>query len=68
VKKSSKSESREPFVLGEDAFDAISAVEGLHLSEASRKRLSDMKKRGLSQDEQIAEVIRFYRAKAQSQH
>ena len=47
-------------VLGQRTFAAITAVEGISLSPASRKRLADMKKRKLSQDEQRSEVIRAY--------
>jgi hypothetical protein len=49
-------------VLGERSFAAITAVEGVGLSASSRKRLTDMKKRKLSGDEQRSEVIRFYSA------
>lgn len=48
-------------VLGQRTFAAISAVEGISLSAASRKRLADMNKRKLSPDDQRAEVIRAYR-------
>ena len=47
-------------VLGQRTFAAITAVEGISLSSASRKRLADMKKRKLSLDEQRTEVIRAY--------
>ena len=47
-------------VLGQRTFAAITAVEGISLSPASRKRLADMKKRKLSHDEQRTEVIRAY--------
>lgn len=48
-------------VLGAKAFAAISAVEGLRLSSASKKRLTALKSRKLSQDERRAEVLRAYR-------
>ena len=48
-------------VLGERTFAAITAVEGISLTQASRKRLADMKKRKLSPDDQRSEVIRAYR-------
>jgi hypothetical protein len=48
-------------VLGQRTFAAITAVEGISLSAASRKRLADMNKRKLSPDDQRAEVIRAYR-------
>ena len=50
----------ERLVLGERTFAAISAVEGLSLSKASRKRLVSMKKRKLTSAEQRSEVIRAY--------
>jgi hypothetical protein len=49
-------------VLGERTFAAITAVEGISLSEASRKRLASMKKRKLTNNEQRSEVIRAYSA------
>lgn len=50
----------EGHVLGERTFAAITAVEGVRLSEASRKRLTSMKKRKLTNDEQRSEVVRAY--------
>lgn len=47
-------------LLGGKTFAAISAVEGLKLSAASKKRMTDMKAKGLSLDQQRAEVIRAY--------
>lgn len=47
-------------VLGPRTFAAITAVEGIGLSAASRKRLADMNKRKLSPDDQRSEVIRAY--------
>lgn len=47
-------------VLGDQTFAAISAVEGISLSAVSRKRLTSMRKRNLSAQEQRAEVIRAY--------
>ncbi|KWV54721.1 hypothetical protein AS156_07080 [Bradyrhizobium macuxiense] len=48
-------------VLGQRTFAAITAVEGISLSAASRKRLADMSKRKLSPDDQRSEIIRAYR-------
>lgn len=56
-KTSPKSNSR---VLGAKAFAAISAVEGLRLSTASRRRLEALKATGLSAEERRAEVLRAY--------
>jgi len=47
-------------VLGDKTFAAITAVEGMSLSPTSRKRLADMSRRNLSQDDQRKEVIRAY--------
>lgn len=47
-------------VLGDQIFAAISAVEGISLSDASRKRLTSMRNRNLSAEEQRSEVIRAY--------
>lgn len=47
-------------ILGQRTFAAITAVEGINLSAASRKRLADLKKRKLSPDDQRAEIIRTY--------
>ena len=48
-------------VLGARTFAAITAIEGVSLSTASRKRLTDMNKRKLSPDDQRTEVIQAYR-------
>ena len=47
-------------VLGENAFAAITAVEGLELSAASKRRLDELKRSGLSAEERRAEVLRAY--------
>ncbi len=47
-------------ILGDKTFAAITSVEGLSLNPASRKRLADMKKRKLSNDEQRTAVKRAY--------
>lgn len=38
-------------ILGEKAFAAISAVEGLALSEADRIHIAELRRNGLSNDE-----------------
>jgi hypothetical protein len=52
--------SSEVHVLGERTFAAITAVEGISLSQTSRNRLASMKKRKLTAEEQRTEVIRAY--------
>ena len=47
-------------VLGDQIFAAISAVEGISLSAVSRNRLTSMRNRNLSAEEQRSEVIRAY--------
>lgn len=47
-------------VLGARAFAAITAVEGLRLSAASRRRLEVLKASGLTGDERRAEVLRAF--------
>lgn len=59
-KKAGKRLGGENHVLGDQTFAAITAVEGVRLSAASRKRLSDMNKRKLTTDQQRSEVIRAY--------
>jgi hypothetical protein len=61
MKKTIKGPSASGHILGQRTFAAITAVEGISLTQASRKRLADMKKRKLSPDDQRAEVIRVYR-------
>lgn len=47
-------------VLGDRAFAAITAVEGIALSPESRQRLASMRSRKLTPEEQRAEIIRAY--------
>jgi hypothetical protein len=47
-------------VLGDKTFAAISAVEGLRLGGASKKRLSAMKELKLTPAQKRAEVLRAY--------
>jgi hypothetical protein len=47
-------------ILGTKAFAAITAVEGLRLSAASRARLDTMKAAGLTAEQRRAEVLRAY--------
>jgi hypothetical protein len=46
--------------LGEPTFAAITAVEGVSLSAASRQRLAAMRERNLTPAEQRDEVIRAF--------
>jgi hypothetical protein len=47
-------------VLGQRTFAAITAVEGISLSAASRARLASMKKRKLTAEQQRSEIVRAY--------
>jgi len=51
-------------VLGDKTFAAITAVEGLKLSAASRKRMLAMKARKLTPAQKRVEVLREYSSKA----
>lgn len=53
-------QTQDGFVLGDRTFAAITAVEGLSLTQTSRNRLTAMKKRKLTNDEQRSEVIFAY--------
>lgn len=54
-------------ILSQQTFAAITAIEGISLSAASRKRLASMNKRKLSPDDQRTEVIQAYQnAKSRS--
>jgi hypothetical protein len=58
------SQKKPAAVIGEKAFAAITAVEGLKLSDASSRRLQRLKSSGLSGDERRAEILRAYRSAA----
>ena len=63
--KPSKKMSRESAtgrVIGAKAFAAITAVEGLKLSPAGKKRLAASKLRKLTHAQRRAEVVRAYSA------
>ena len=49
------------FVIGKDAFGKISAVEGIQMTPAMRKRASDARAKGLSAEEHRQAIIRSYR-------
>ena len=48
-------------ILGDTAFDAISAVEGLSLSQEDRDRINDLRQKGLSNDAIRDEIVRQFR-------
>jgi hypothetical protein len=51
----------EPQVLGRAAIAAITAVEGLALSEAGRLRQAEFDRAGLSSAERLAAIAKAYR-------
>ncbi|MEN2788343.1 hypothetical protein ABC974_01790 [Sphingomonas oligophenolica] len=52
--------SAEARVLGDRAFAAITAIEGIALSLESQRRFASMRSRNLTPQEQRAEIIRAY--------
>jgi hypothetical protein len=51
----------EPHILGRAAIAAITAVEGLVMSEAGRLRQAEFDKAGLSPTERLAAIAKAYR-------
>ncbi|WP_298964971.1 hypothetical protein [uncultured Methylobacterium sp.] len=49
------------FIVGRAAFEAISAVDGIHSGTASRARAADFERRGLSAEERRREIIGAHR-------
>jgi hypothetical protein len=49
------------FVIGTDAFSKISAVEGIRMTPAMKKRANDARAKGLSAEEYRQTIIRSYR-------
>ena len=62
MKKNLKTKPRKPAsrVIGTQAFAAITAVEGLHLSVEGKKRLAVLRASDLSPAQRRAEVVRAY--------
>lgn len=63
-RKAGKKDSRDATerILGAKAFESISAVEGLALSAAGKKRRKAAKARKMNHAERRAEVVRAYAA------
>ena len=49
------------FVIGRDSFGKISAVEGIRLTPAMKKRASEAERKGLSAEEYRETIVRAYR-------
>jgi hypothetical protein len=59
-KTTSKKAAGSGFVLGRDRFEKISAVEGIKLSGAMKKRIREADRKGLSADARRAAIIRAH--------
>jgi DUF1009 family protein len=49
------------FVIGSDGFGKISAVEGIEMTAAMKKRAGDARAKGLTAEEYRRTIIRSYR-------
>ena len=56
-------ERQRPYVLGDQVFAAITAVEGVELSANSRERLARLDGQGLTQSQKRAAVLAEYRTR-----
>lgn len=63
-KSSKKKAATAKFVLGRERFAKISAVEGIKLTPAMKKRAKEFDRLGLSPAEQRREILKVYRKKA----
>ena len=63
-KRVPKSERRDENILGFEAFRAITAVEGLHLSRESEARVRKLVSGKLTPAQRRAEVMKAYTGKA----
>lgn len=58
-----RSSNRQPFILGRDAFEKISAVEGITPTAEARRRTAEFERKGLSPEERIRAIIDAHRPK-----
>ncbi len=56
-----KAKKKGGFVIGRDSFGKISAVEGIRLTPAMKKRAADAERKGLSAEEYRQSIARSYR-------
>jgi hypothetical protein len=56
-----KARKKGSFVIGRDSFGKISAVEGIRLTPAMKKRAADAERKGLSAEEHRRTIMRSYR-------
>jgi hypothetical protein len=59
-KTTSKKAGGSGFVLGRERFEKISAVEGIELSGAMKRRIRDSDRKGLSPEARRAAIIRAH--------
>jgi hypothetical protein len=60
-KSAGNSEKTGRFIIGRERFAKISAVEGIRLTDAMKKRADDRKAKGLSAEESRRAIISRYR-------
>ena len=58
---SAKAKKKGGFVIGRASFSKISAVEGIRLTPAMKKRAADAEHKGLSSEEYRQIIMRSYR-------
>jgi hypothetical protein len=56
-----KAKKKGGFVIGRDSFGKISAVEGIRLTPAMKKRATNAERKGLSAEEYRQTIARSYR-------
>jgi hypothetical protein len=56
-----KAKKKGGFVIGRDSFGKISAVEGIRLTPAMKKRASEAERKGLSAEEYRQTILRAHR-------
>jgi hypothetical protein len=56
-----KAKKKGSFVIGRERFGKISAVEGIRLTPAMKKRATDAERKGLSAEEHRRTIMRSYR-------
>lgn len=60
-KQPSTTAKKKGFVIGRASFGKISAVEGIRLTPAMKKRAADAERKGLSAEEYRRTIMRSYR-------
>ena len=60
-KSSGRGAKTDRFVIGRERFAKISAVEGIELTDAMKKRANDRRVKGMTADEYRQSIIRSHR-------